>query len=112
MPTTTPRQWQASDVRTAGWCRRRSGCVLRALPVGDWEIMRSGQSSQAHLLQAWSTWGWITLRFAVSGQHTSSPDLRFTVWRHKASAAAWRELRVIAARQLAMPDRAIRTEQP
>lgn len=129
-----PRQWPAKHVRSGGFgqsglvvllgfarftCRARGAlqvkrnCILTALPMGQWEIaLPNGQSVSAYLQHIWPSFAWITLAFSTHNSSASASSVRLTVWKHRLSAAEWQELRVIAARRVAMPERAVHKGSP
>lgn len=124
----SPRQWPAKCVRsggfgrsglwllslvltacrTGGMPREKNNYLLTALPTGQWEIeLPHGQIVNAYLQHIWPSFAWLTLAFSTNSNAPSASSVRLTVWKHRLSATEWQELRVITARQVAMPNCAV-----
>lgn len=88
-------------------------CTLTALPMGHWEIqLPDGQLIRASLQHVWPSFAWLTLKFSTLQGALPDSSVRLTVWKHRLSATAWQELRVMTARQVAMPDRVVHKGSP
>lgn len=78
---------------------RKPRSVERAA-ASHWRVIfDDGSYVDGSLRHAWRGWAWLTLRIQSPG---SRNDLEFTVWRATVSAAAWHQLQVWTAWELAM----------
>lgn len=85
--------------------RENNNYLLTVLPTGQWEIaLPHGQIVNAYLQHIWPSFAWLTLAFSTNSNALSASSVRLTVWKHRLSATEWQELRVITARQVAMPN--------
>lgn len=67
--------------------------------MGHWRVVTGCGVADGTLDHVWYGWGWITLRIRVYAQ---SDLVTVTVWRGNVSRAAWHQLRVCLACELAM----------
>lgn len=77
--------------------------VLRA--DGCWMATSHGQDRVLHLVHAWQAWAWLTLRLD-DDPPAAAPSVQVTIWKAAVPEAAWRQLCLAVARQLALPRRA------
>lgn len=73
---------------------------LERLAASHWRIIfDDGTCVDGNLCHAWRGWAWVTLKLKPHDQHRG---LQLTVWRATVSAAAWHQLQVWTAWELAM----------
>lgn len=72
---------------------------LRRLATSHWRIGFDHQVCDGWLRRVWYGWGWVTLSIQPYAQ---AKPITITIWRVNVSSAAWHQLRVWTAWELAM----------
>ncbi|MEO6984623.1 MAG: protein YgfX [Paralcaligenes sp.] len=69
----------------------------------QWVLVDAAARRPMQLTHAWPAFAWVRLRFRAA-RETGSKDtmLELTIWKDSVSCQAWRELRVLLARQAAL----------
>ncbi len=73
--------------------------------AGQWALVDAAARRSLQLTHAWPAFAWVRLRFrAALAAGSKETMLELTVWKASVSSEAWRELRMLLARQAALPE--------
>lgn len=83
----------------------RAPAMLEFDGARQWVLVNAAARRPLQLTHAWPAFAWVRLRFcAALAAGSKETMLELTVWKASVSPEAWRELRVLLARQATLPE--------
>jgi hypothetical protein len=85
--------------------RGKTPATLEFDGARQWVLVNAAVRRPLQLTHAWPAFAWVRLRFrAALAAGSKETMLELTIWKASISPEAWRELRVLLARQATLPE--------